>query len=161
MKQLGKDKQFSFSVLSGHVWSFVRSAEKPAKYEIETPSAVVGVSGTVFSVSHDPANADTEVSTNIGEVKVSAGGATQTVAHGYALHARRGVALTAAGLQSVAQRRVWRALHTRENWIGGIGSGRLDRTVEQTYARFGRSAQPNRAPRTRPVRRIPRRPRQP
>ena len=90
LKQLGKDKEFSFSVLSGHVWSFVRRAEKPAKYEIETSSAVIGVSGTVFSVSHDPASADTEVSTDKGEVKVSAGSAAQTVSTGYTLRAHRG-----------------------------------------------------------------------
>jgi hypothetical protein len=162
LKQLGKDKQFSFSVLSGRVWSFVRRAEKPAKYEIETPSAVVGVSGTVFSVSHDPSNADTEVSTDRGEVKVRQGGTTQTVATGYVLHARHGAPLASAGLQSVEQRRVWRALHTRETWTSGAaGSGHLDRAVEQTYAPFGRSVRANRAPRVRPTQRLPHRPREP
>jgi hypothetical protein len=67
---------------------------------IEKASAVIGVSGTVFSVSHDPTTADTEVSTNRGEVKVSTGGVTQTVAPGYALRARRGQALATAVLHN-------------------------------------------------------------
>jgi hypothetical protein len=146
LKQLGKDKEFSFSVLSGHVWSFVRRAEKPAKYEIETPSVVIGVSGTVFSVSHDPTSADTEVSTDKGEVKVSGGGATQTVATGYTLRARRGMALSRAVAQSQAQRRLWKALHAREKWLGGAGSGRLDRRIEQTYVPFRHNARPVRTP---------------
>src|SRR5689334_11788257 len=41
LKELGKDKSFSFNVLSGRVWSYVRHASNPAKYEVETPSAVV------------------------------------------------------------------------------------------------------------------------
>ena len=158
LKQLGKDKQFSFSVLSGHVWSFVRRAEKPAKYEIETPSAVIGVSGTVFSVSHDPDSADTEVSTDKGEVKVSAGGTTQTVTTGNTLRARRGMALSRAVVQTPAQRRVWQALYVRETWLGGGESGRLNRRVEQTYASFGHSPRPPRPPRRPPVRRPLRRP---
>ena len=156
LKQLGKDKQFSFSVLSGHIWSFVRSAEKPAKYEIETPSAVIGVSGTVFSVSHDPDSADTEVGTDRGEVKVSAEGATQIVATGNTLRAHRGTALSRAVVQTPAQHRVWRALHARETWIGGgnAGAGRLDRRTEQTYVPFGRLSPHNaRPPRTRQIQR--------
>jgi hypothetical protein len=157
LKQLGKDKEFSFSVLSGHVWSFVRRAEKPAKYEIETPSAVIGVSGTVFSVSHDPNSADTEVSTDKGEVNVSAGGATQIVATGYTLRARRGLALARAVVQTQAQRHVWQALHAHEKWLGGASSGRLDRRIEQTYIPFRRNADVGHTPHVRLNRRVPRR----
>ena len=53
LRQLNDANQFSFKVLSGQVWSLVRKANHPTKYEVETPSAVAGVTGTIFSVSAD------------------------------------------------------------------------------------------------------------
>jgi hypothetical protein len=70
LKELGKDKSFSFQVLAGNIWSAVRTLNQPTKYEVETPSAVAGVSGTVFAVFHDLATGQTTVSTNKGTVNV-------------------------------------------------------------------------------------------
>ncbi|HLJ57228.1 MAG TPA: FecR domain-containing protein, partial [Chthonomonadaceae bacterium] len=53
LKELGVGKSFSFQVLAGNIWSIVRKVTQPAKYEVETPSVVAGVSGTIFAVSHD------------------------------------------------------------------------------------------------------------
>lgn len=45
LKELGQNRSYSFEVLKGQIWSFVDKARKPAKYGIETPSTVLGVSG--------------------------------------------------------------------------------------------------------------------
>ena len=41
------------SFIEGEIWSFVNKARKPTKYEVETTSTVLGVSGTLFNISHN------------------------------------------------------------------------------------------------------------
>jgi hypothetical protein len=70
LNQLGVNKQFSIQVVQGQVWSLVRKASQPAKFEVTTPSAVAGVTGTFFLVDADEETGDTTVSTNEGSVQV-------------------------------------------------------------------------------------------
>ncbi len=131
LKQLGDQKAFTFNLISGRVWSFVKRASSPAKYEIETPSAVVGVSGTVFSVFHDPGSTQTDVTTSHGSVGVRQGdGAPVAVTDGNAL------AATAAGLgpvirQSPQVRKMWNVLTRTEGWVHGAAASKINRAVER------------------------------
>lgn len=136
LKQLGDQKVFTFSLISGRIWSFVKRASSPAKYEIETPSAVVGVSGTVFSVFHDPGPNQTDVSTSHGSVGVRQGdGAPVAVTDGNALVA------TAAGLgpvirQSPQVRKMWNVLTRSEGWVHGAAASKINRAVERAMPAY-------------------------
>ena len=144
LKELGKDKAFSFNVLSGHVWSYVRRASKPTRYEVETPSAVVGVSGTVFSVFHDPNTGETSVSTEHGEVKVRQGNLPAlAVREGFYTSLRPGQRSAAKALvQTEMHRKMWRALRQNEPWTRGNNTLRLNKSVETTYRPFIRPVAP-------------------
>ena len=148
LRELGVGKSFSFNVLAGAVWSAVRKVNQPTKYEIETPSAVAGVSGTLFSVFHDVDSGETTVSTNNGQVDVqqlSAPGvrigAPVHVGIGQYLQAKRGAA-AGSGAPALAPLVVrpqpqqfagmWRMIH-KEGWVAPQlhpGPPRLDRTLE-------------------------------
>ena len=136
LKQLGDQKAFSFNLIAGRVWSFVKRASSPAKYEIETPSAVVGVSGTVFSVFHDPGSNQTDVTTSHGSVGVRQGDAAQVnVTDGNSLVA------TAAGLgqvirQSPKIRQMWNVLNRTESWVHGSATSKLNRAVERAMPAY-------------------------
>jgi hypothetical protein len=150
LRQLGKDKEFSFHVIRGRIWSFVRRAEKPAKYEIETPSAVVGVSGTVFSVFHDPSSDQTTVSTEQGEVQIRQGANTIAVPKGFATSLLRNQRTPFQTFpQPEAMRRMWQAIRRQETWMSPNRPLRLDRQVEQRYRPFASGY------RERPGRKIP------
>jgi hypothetical protein len=82
LRQLNDANQFSFKVLSGQVWSMVRKANHPAKFEVETPSAVAGVTGTIFSVSADAQTGETLVTTDEGSVVVRQDGQQAPVVGG-------------------------------------------------------------------------------
>jgi hypothetical protein len=73
LKELGQSSSYSFELLGGQIWSFVNKARKPAKYEVETPSTVLGVSGTLFSVDHNSQTNESEISVADGEVSARQG----------------------------------------------------------------------------------------
>jgi hypothetical protein len=132
LRELGKDKSFSFNVLSGKVWSFVQSASKPTKYEVETPSAVVGVTGTLFSVFHDETENETMVSADDGEVTVRQGERKLKVAKGYLMRLRRAeLAKAQATQQNEQMKRMWLALRQQENWMTAKSAMRLNRQMEE------------------------------
>lgn len=70
LKQLGAEKRFTLQVLSGQIWSLVRKASQPARFEVETESAVAGVTGTFFLVMLEEETRETTVSTSEGSVRV-------------------------------------------------------------------------------------------
>ncbi len=128
LRQVGAGRAYSFKVFGGQVWSKVQSAARPARYEVATPSAVVGVSGTLFSVFYDQASTRTRVSTDEGVVRVRQGKYNARVAKGFVASLRQGriEGLNKAKPSSdVAQ--VWRLLRGRESWMQSGGKLRLDR----------------------------------
>ena len=82
LRQIGQDNQYSFKVFGGQVWSMVRKANHPSKFEVETPSAVAGVTGTIFSVATDGPDGQTVVSTDEGSVVVHQDGIQAAVTGG-------------------------------------------------------------------------------
>ncbi len=135
LRELGRNKSFSFEVLSGKIWSAVRAVNKPTKYEVETPSAVAGVEGTLFAVIHDQASAETVVSTHQGTVNLQQGGRNVKVTQGLTANVKRGQkeALAAhptpPNLQSM-----WQMIR-KEGWASHAGPGapsvRLNRDDEE------------------------------
>ncbi len=127
LKALGKDKAYSFNVAAGKVWSIVNSASKPAKYEIETPSAVAGVQGTLFGVFHDATDDATNVSAAEGQVEVRQGGKKWMVKQGSCTNLKRGMKQDAVVMDQPEHIRVmWKLLREREGWMRG-GGEKLDR----------------------------------
>lgn len=134
IKQVGKDKNFLFNVAGGKVWSFVQSASRPTKFEVETPSAVAGVSGTLFSVFHDEESNETTVSTDEGEVNVRHGDKTVKVGKGnlgrFAHTAAGGTPRSDVGKameQPEKMKALWQHMREHENWMSTGGGHKLDR----------------------------------
>jgi hypothetical protein len=75
LAKLGEGKNFSLQVLGGQVWSLVRKASQPASFRVETPSAVAGVTGTLFGVAVDEEGGQTVIDTDEGSVEVQGLGA--------------------------------------------------------------------------------------
>ncbi len=135
LRELGVNKSYSFVVLSGKIWSVVRAVNKPTKYEVETPSAVAGVEGTLFAVIHDQASEETVVSTNQGTVNLRQGGRTVKVTQGLTARVKRNqkelpvASQTPAGVQSM-----WQTIR-KETWITRSSSGsepmRLNHDAEE------------------------------
>lgn len=174
LKELGRDNSFSFGVLSGHIWSFVRPAFKPAKYEVETPSAVVGVSGTLFSVHHDTDSGETMVSADDGTVHVNQDGTTVNVRKGLFARFRRGGVRSEAMQQPAQLRQMWRMMRQQEGWARPRAVMKMDRAFSrrlhvmlgQFHRGFRRNpsirrAEPGGLPIAPPERIAPRRPRRP
>jgi len=160
LRELGNDKSFSFHVLAGNIWSMVRKANQPTKYEVETPSAMAGVSGTIFFVSHDTDDDQTMVSTNQGTVNVRQFNGEHVpdataVPVGDGQYAQIGRVLQSAPNlpgrptaifakpQPLAMQQMWRAMHRSEGWMspksGGAGF-KLNRNVDlQMRAARGRA----------------------
>jgi hypothetical protein len=157
LNQLGADRAFSFNVIAGRVWSFVRRASKPTKYEIETPSAVVGVSGTVFSVFHNPQSTETYVTTNHGNVAVRQGdSAPIAVTDGNALSVRPNSISSARVVQQAPQTvRMWRVMTRTEGWMLPAGGRKINHSIDTIYRPFasgrrGPISRPGRQPKIRP-----------
>ncbi len=132
LREVGKDKNFSFNVVSGKVWSFVNSAAKPTKYEVETPSAVVGVTGTLFSVFHDAETNETMVSADEGEVTVRQGERRMRVAKGFLMRLRRNQPAPPQVMQHPEQmRKMWQHVRQHEGWMKPKDGLRLNPKIEE------------------------------
>ena len=143
LSELGRNRAFSFELVKGRFWSFVNSALKPTKYEIETPSAVVGVSGTVFSVFYQPRSHDTLVSTAEGIVTVRQGRRTVKVARGFGTRVPRSLQTALRAIpQDQPTQRMWQFLRRQESWPqkSWMSQGGL--------LRFNREVQHNSEPRS-------------
>jgi len=164
LRELGVGKSFSFQVLAGNIWSAVRAVTQPTKYEVETPSAVAGVSGTIFAVFHDTSSGQTEVSTNVGTVNVQQISAPNTppgpsvpVSAGNYVQMARSDRFSSNGNnrppppkvmpQPPAYRAMWRTMH-QEGWIRPLRAAapvKLNRLIEPTLRKtiFLRRGRPN------------------
>ena len=134
LRELGANKSFSFRVVSGRIWSLVEKASKPAKYEVETPSAVAGVEGTLFSVFHEEDTQQTAVSTDEGQVNVRQGSQSVKVGAGYSTRLRRNQRVPPQVFEHPpAMKQMWQMMHQRETWIRPRKGTpmRLNRVVEQ------------------------------
>jgi len=117
LKVLGKDNAYSFSLVKGQIWSFVDKANKPAKYEVETPSTILGVSGTLFHVAHDPSDNESDVSVEEGEVHMRQGRVDKAVGDGNQIRVlpnRLRGALVRPHTKATAE--MWKTLHSKESW---------------------------------------------
>lgn len=106
----------------GRIWLFVRSIAVPsARFEVETPAAVIGVRGTVFSVSVQP-EGTTRVSVASGQVEVQSLAQVVAVPAGYWVEIRPGQRPGSPQPFGPEERQEWR--HWQE-WIDE------DRALEQ------------------------------
>lgn len=79
-------QQSSIQLWSGSVWSKVKSLlNVDDKYEVETPTAVMGVRGTLVLVRVNPADGETQSDVIEGVVGVTQAGQTQYLTMGYRL----------------------------------------------------------------------------
>ena len=95
LDKLGQDRNFSLKVISGQLWSLVRKASQPRSFQVETPSAVAGVTGTLFCVALDDESGETVIDTDEGSVEVNPLGEERNrvpvrAGHSTRLGARRG-----------------------------------------------------------------------
>jgi len=164
LREVGRDRSFSFELLTGKIWSMVRSANKPAKYEVETPSAVAGVEGTLFAVIHDQGNEETVVSTNQGTVNLRQNERTVKVTPGLSASVTRNQKTPLAAVATPQElQAMWRTIR-KENWTrpGGPGAAasRLNRGEEQHIDdlvtqrhRLKKEAPPKKSPKRKSARR--------
>ncbi len=131
LKELGQNNSYSFEVLRGQIWSFVNKAKKPAKYEVETPSTVLGVSGTLFTVEHDAQANESEVSVADGTVNAGRGAAAQRVEKGYQLRLRRGQAGGVPQKHDNHTKQMWSTIQQSEAWTKGNATAKLNREAEE------------------------------
>ncbi len=156
LREVGRGKSFSYSVLSGRIWSVVRAVNKPAKYEVDTPSAVAGVEGTLFSVFYEQDSAHTLVSTNQGTVNLRQGAQSVKVREGFTADIAKGQKspLTASPSPPNIER-MWQSLR-KETWTRPGAAGgremRMDRDVEKTLNDSFRQPAPKQQPRKKPRR---------
>ena len=76
--------RFSFKMLFGKIWSKISRAIGPNdRFEIETKNAVVGVRGTIFEVTYDPARIRTTARAISHTVYVRAAGTRLAVTQGH------------------------------------------------------------------------------
>jgi hypothetical protein len=130
LKDVGKNNAYAFQLISGEIWSFVNKAKKPAKFEVDTPTAVLGVRGTVFHMRFNQNTMESAVSVNEGTVSLSQNGAKQDVESGYEMNVRPGqLAQARAAKQSMGTQRMWKAV-LKENWVSANTTPKLDREAD-------------------------------
>ncbi|MDI3280621.1 MAG: FecR family protein [Bacillota bacterium] len=106
----------------GRLWLFVRPIAVPcARFEVETPAAVIGVRGTVFSVSVQP-EGTTRVSVASGQVEVQSLAQVVAVPAGHWVEIRPGQRPGSPQLFAPEERQEWSRL---QEWIDE------DRALEQ------------------------------
>jgi hypothetical protein len=147
LSKLGEGKNYALNVMAGQVWSLVRKASQPASFRVETPSAVAGVTGTLFGVALDDETGETVVDTNEGSVEVSQPG---TLASERPLSVRAGQFLRVprrgrpnAGVlrHGMGNKAMWRHLEGEGGWARQDGRGplKLKRERESQLRRWWRA----------------------
>lgn len=135
LKEVGQSRSYSFQLITGEIWSFVNKALKPAKYEVETPSTVLGVTGTVFNIAYDREKNVSRVSVNEGTVSLRQGAVTQSVAKGFETRIRPNQLQRARVLeQGPATQKVWKTLLAHENFTKPDATPKLNKDLEKTLA---------------------------
>jgi FecR-like protein len=131
LKELGENHSYFFSLLKGRIWSFVDKANKPTKYEIEAASVILGVSGTLFSVSRDETDNEVEASVDDGQVRLRRGRLEKTLGRGFQLRVLNSrLAAAAPRKQTKATLAMWKSVGTAESWSKPHGTLRLHKEVE-------------------------------
>jgi hypothetical protein len=131
VKQAGQNNAYSFSLLKGRIWSYVNGATKPAKYEVESASVTLGVSGTLFSVAHDETTDELDASVQEGQVRMHRGAVQQTLNHGFQMRVlQRRLAMAKPLEFTPATREMWKTVGTSEAWAKPGGQLRLNPQVE-------------------------------
>jgi hypothetical protein len=132
LEQLGKNSAYSFSLLKGRIWSFVDKASKPAKYEVETASVILGVSGTLFSVSRDEESDEFESSVQEGKVRLRRGQVSKTLEPGFQLRVvNRRLGAAVPRKHTIATLAMWKSVGGAESWHKRGGALKLDRQVDE------------------------------
>jgi hypothetical protein len=130
LKDVGKDNAYAFQLIAGEIWSFVNKAKKPAKFEVDTPTAVLGVRGTVFHMRFNQSTMESAVSVNEGTVSLSQNGASRNLEGGYEMHVRPGqLAQARPAKHSMGTQRMWKAV-LKENWASANATPKLDREAD-------------------------------
>ena len=128
----GQDHAFSFSLIAGRIWSFVDKAMKPAKYEVETGSVILGVTGTLFSVARDQASDEVDASVQDGEVLARKMRIQKAIGKGLQLRVTGGrLAFAAPRAQTKATLAMWKAVGSSEKWAKPHGELRLNRELDE------------------------------
>jgi hypothetical protein len=136
LKEVGKGNSYAFQLIAGEIWSFVNKARKPARFEVDTPTAVLGVRGTVFNIAHDVGSNESTVSVDEGIVSLNQGGVTQAVEKGYEMRVRPNQLRQArAAKHSQATKDMWKVV-LRENWAKASSTPKLNRDAEGEVQRF-------------------------
>jgi hypothetical protein len=132
IKAAGQNNTYSFALLKGRIWSYVNKASKPAKYEVETASVILGVSGTLFTVAHDDQSDELDASVEDGQVRLRKGTVQKTLDRGFQLRVLNGhLAKAASHAHTVATREMWKTVGSAEAWSRPGGALRLNRQVDE------------------------------
>jgi hypothetical protein len=131
LKEVGRNNSYYFQLIEGEIWSFVNKARRPAKYEVETASTILGVSGTLFSLSFDRSTSESDMSVEDGVVSLRQGAAAQTVTRGFATRVQLNQLARARVLkQDRAIQQMWRLFHLRETWTRPGAALKISRELE-------------------------------
>jgi len=131
LKEVGRDRSYFIRLIGGEIWSFVNKAMKPTRYEVETPSTILGVSGTLFSISFIPGTKESDISCDEGVVSLRQGEAVRSVSRGFAVRVhpdRLGQAWV--WRQDQAMRRMWTLFRSREKWTRPGAAMKINRALE-------------------------------
>jgi hypothetical protein len=131
LKELGQGGAYSFELIRGQIWSFVNKAKKPAKYEVETPSTVLGVSGTLFSAEYRPALNQSDVSVSDGQVRLGKGDTVTTVDKGFQSTIHTGQ-VGAPPVQKLDKQneQMWNHMEKSESWTKGQANPKINPQTE-------------------------------
>jgi hypothetical protein len=131
LKEVGLNRSYYFQLIEGEIWSFVNKALRPTKYEVETPSTILGVSGTLFGISFNRTAGETDMSVDEGVVSLRQGTVNRTVSRGFALRVRRDQLQQAYPVsQDRSIQQTWRIFHSRETWTRPSGTPKIAKEVE-------------------------------
>jgi hypothetical protein len=132
IKLAGQNNSYSFSLLAGRIWSYVNKSSKPAKYEVETASVILGVSGTLFTVAHDAETDELDASVEDGQVRLRRGQIVKMLDHGFQLRVlNRHLGPAVVRAHTVATREMWKSVGTAETWHKPGGALRLNHQIDE------------------------------
>lgn len=132
IKAAGQANAYSFALVKGRIWSYVNKANKPAKYEVETASVILGVSGTLFTVARDADTNEMDASVEEGQVNLHKGKIQKPLDHGFQLRVLNGVLARATPHpHTPATQKMWKTVGSAEAWSRPGGALRLNRQVDE------------------------------
>jgi hypothetical protein len=131
LKEVGENRSYYFQLIEGEIWSFVNRALRPAKYEVETPSTILGVSGTLFGISFNKGTGESEMSVAAGVVSARQGAVTRAVTRGLALRVRPDQMQHAFAVrQDKSTEQMWKVFVSRETWMRPTAAPKIAKEIE-------------------------------